>query len=244
MNNRSAGGSDDRGAGGYSRDTGNDNRSGNSNNWRGGGNSRENSNPTPPLIGERPRLQLKSRTAPATTEPTSDKNDASQSRSDSSTKHSKANPFGSAVAVDTGSQIAALEPTNPVVPSDVSTDELVSEKAKNVSAESTPISIKDVTEITKVEETTPEVKPSDAKTEKREKTRREPDIINSRAAAFGASNNAGVDRSEVRCQNFISSTFSVADQSLNSRIYCRRPHSLFHYRQTMTVVKNKGRHQY
>ena len=232
VNNRSGGRSnDDRGAGGYSRDTGSDNRSGN--NWRGGGINRENVNPTPSASsGERPRLQLKSRTAPIP-EPISVKEHGAPSITNSSTQRTKPNPFGSAVAVDVALNVT--ESNNPNVSTDLkevdkgdlSNDKIVNELAETVEAtvsisevtvetkevlaetkvdeetseikpSDATVSIKEVTEEIKVEEKTSEIKSSDMKSEKRDKGRREPDVINSRAAAFGGGNNTAVNKSEVR----------------------------------------------
>lgn len=197
MSNRSGGGfDDDRGAGGYNRDSGSDSRSGTTNNWRGGGVSRENSNPTTPLTGERPRLQLKTRTVP-TTEPTSEKNDSVRP-SDAPTKDSKSNPFGSAVAVEISSKSNEIDTISSAAPSELNTandDEL--SKSKSVPTENITISESQGAEATtKVVDETSATKSSMAQPDKREKVKREPEIINSRAAAFGATTNSGATKSE------------------------------------------------
>ena len=195
MSNRSGDRTDDdRGTGGYNRDSNSDNRSGTSNNWRGGGVTGENTNATQPIIGERPRLQLKSRTTP---EPTSETNDILPTSSEIPTKQIKSNPFGSAVAVDTGPKTTEIETSSPIVPS-VNKEEISDEKAKLESAEVTTSAISEgVDSIKVVEDETPDAKSSATKTEKREKPKREPDVVNSRAAAFGAGNSSGVNKSEV-----------------------------------------------
>ena len=206
-NNRTGGGFDDnRGAGSYNRDSESGNSSGASNNWRGGGMSRENANPTPSLIGERPRLQLKSRTVP-TNESTPETNNSLKPSPDSSTKNSKPNPFGSAVAVDKASNPTEVEEINPKFPSGssaVDDSENTNEKSNSGSAEdkNETITVIEGAEATAtVAEEMSEAKLSVARPDKKEKVKREPDTINSRAAAFGASNNSGTSKSEVCCQH-------------------------------------------
>jgi hypothetical protein len=202
MNNRGGGGGfdSDRGNsnGGFHRDS----DSGSSNNWRGGSNSRENSNPAPSPAGERPRLQLKSRTvlppiSVSNTTVTSQPNSIATKKSISA----KPNPFGSANPVNTATKMAHIEISKPASTLDGKT-------------ESEPIPVNDITEQivtvessaptdsteaeeTKIEDTATESKLTMAKPERKEKAKRQPEVINSRAAAFGAGNSSGGNKSEV-----------------------------------------------
>jgi hypothetical protein len=145
------------------------------------------------LIGERTPLQLKSRTV-TTTEHSSDKNDTEnggQPSTDLSTKQ-----LGSAVAIDTSVKPKHLAATNPITsnkPNAVRDDEMAT--SINATSENTTKSEMEGTEST----TKDADKASEAKSsaEKKEKIRREPDVINSRAAAFGAGNNSGVTKNDV-----------------------------------------------
>jgi hypothetical protein len=136
-------------------------------NWRGGSNARESGMTAPsPSTGERPRLQLKSRTL----------------------------PFTETTPIATKATAALSEPRNEPKPSPEPSASVTPESKKEVEAvvKETPAA-EGKTDVSVDEKTTPI-----ARTEAKEKPKREPDVINSRAAAFGGSTNGGNTRSEVR----------------------------------------------
>jgi hypothetical protein len=136
-------------------------------NWRGGSNSRDSVATAPSSsTGERPRLQLKSRTLPLPeTTPIAAKATATSS---GPIVEAKPSPGPSAnVTPDTKKEIEVIVDDKPAA--EGKTDVSVGEGTLSIT-----------------------------RTEAKEKTKREPDIINSRAAAFGGSNISGNTRSEVR----------------------------------------------
>ena len=169
-NDRGGGYNNDRGGGGYN-DRGGDDRGGGG--WRsggghdrdGGGDSRFGASRSEPPSGDRPRLQLKSRTggAPAAA------NDAK-----------KASPFGGASAVDTASKLEKLDvkdapPKKEEAPKEETSDEKAPEEKEPDSKQ--------------------EASKQEGSKKEEEEKRREPEVVNSRAAAMGS---APEPRREVR----------------------------------------------
>ena len=156
----------------------------------------------PPAAGERPRLQLKSRTAPAPVAAAAPPVTKTAAEPAAAPKPSvapvapkpsapKANPFGSASAVDTASKLAKLDlkDESPVVaPKAVEPKKeepiLIAEsKVDGPKKEEAAPQVAD--EKSKEEVVAAAVESSVEKPERKEKPKREPEVVNSRAAAFG-----------------------------------------------------------
>lgn len=128
---------------------------------RGGDRGFGNSDRAPPA--ERPRFNLQKRSVPV-------------ENADGSTAQTKSNPFGGATAADTASKLAALD----IKKKDDATEEQPQEES--APAEENNVQNEDVADKEKSEKNE-----DDDKNEKRDRNnrRREPKVINSRAAAFG-----------------------------------------------------------
>jgi hypothetical protein len=214
--------------GNYSEgNSGGDTRPPSGDNWRTSNNSRENVPSAPSPAGERPRFQLKARTLPmpasspiaSSMSPTVPSSDRITDRAPAAPK---SNPFGSATAVDTASKLEKIAITEPpskleknaiAEPSSKPEENAIAEPINgpdSVSAsEKSPCVIPSekiidenggpVVEGPKPDALALDKSPLMAKSERKEKVKREPEIINSRAAAFGASSGIEGAKSEVCC---------------------------------------------
>lgn len=177
-NNRSSGfdrggssGFDQRG--GFSRgsyadggSSGNDGRTSGGDNWRGGSNTRESGLAAQSSTsGERPRLQLKSRTLPLA------------SSGLSTTKSTSTDPIDDLKS----------SPERPA--------QITPSSSKEIEGNFSDNPIEGTNSKDEIEDTGE--KPLISKSEPKEKIKREPDVINSRAAAFGGSSVTANTRSEV-----------------------------------------------
>lgn len=162
-----------------------------------------------PPTGERPRLQLKSRTAPtppsapAAPKPPAPKLPAATAPKVAVSDRPKSNPFGGASAVDTASKLAMLDIKEKPAPTPAKVEpkeqEPKREEPKEAEGNLVPDDKKAHDDVEETEKNLEHVE------KKKEKKKREPEVVNSRAAALGAE--AG-GKSEVRsifscCPSFI-----------------------------------------
>jgi hypothetical protein len=202
------------GGGGFDSDRGNsngvfrrDDDSG-TNNWRGSGISRENSVPAASTTAERPRLQLKSRTVPPPTAvPNTTTGITSPPTATKTSVVSKPNPFGSASAVNTATTSSHPKITEKAATSDDKSENGPSPVNNDKNVETRQVESLAASEGLEVEETKVDgdtnVDRSMLKQGRKEKVKREPEVINSRAAAFGPGNNMGSNKSEVGSTSYV-----------------------------------------